>query len=986
MKLGYAFLAFMWINACSSSNDSSSADSAATKSETTTVSNVTVKDLSTNYTYDAVSKTWFLTVTWVAEDNATNYSIKVGQESGNYTDTYKDITSPYVVKNLASGVGYYFLITYIKPVDGVATTISSSEFFVKIPDDNYTEKPGTFKITKAQEGDGQVILDWEDAPRAAYYIIKRGTSSGSYPTIVAKLAPKPYTDKNLTNGQKLYYMVIAVNSKGTTEAQSEISATPAAASSNPPPGDFNLTIVSGEARATLSWGVSSNATSYIVQYGTTSGSYTTTVSDNASSPLVVSGLNYNTTYYFQVTAVNSYGTKSTNASAFILDRWLGIKESIGSGDTQGYGITTDANSNVYVAGATDLGLDGNTLSNGASYDFFVAKYDLSGAKLWTRQNGNGGNTQATSVTSDADANVYVAGYTDVGLDGNTFTSGGDSDLFVSKYDTNGIRKWTVELGNGGETRATAIVSDAFSNIYVAGYMNIFEAGHTPSVRSELFIAKYDTNGSLLWLQKLGATGGLVPDSAATGIALDAQGFVYATGYTNVDLDGYPSPYPNYNLFVVKYDSTGLKKWTQILGNGGDTYTNAITIDNSSNIYVTGNTNVALDGNSLVSNSYDVFITKYDSDGNKQWTKEFGTTDDSSANGIAHDTAGSIYVTGRTVGSLDPTVPSSGRAQDLFVAKYDADGTKKWVRQVWGNALSDNSAAQTVANAIALDSISNVYITGATNIGLDANVFGGGSNDYFVAKFDSGGFTYDSYGIKVPSKPASFNIINALPLNSKVILSWESKIFNGSYTLYDEPTYNVLRRTDSSSYTTIATGVLSPYTDSGLTNGTTYYYMVVAVSGAESTNANSEVSATPTSSAAADNQLLPGMCLGIDEYIFNGNYSVMLQHDTNFCINGYPSLNWDNIWCSMTHQANIDHVCLTSDGQLVMTSTSGCPSGQSKVVYKADVNSANPAVRFEISSDPRISLYDALDNEIWYADQSTNSLQLNSFIPGPGVCQ
>ena len=89
--------------------------------------------------------------------------------------------------------------------------------------------------------------------------------------------------------------------------------------------------------------------------------------------------------------------------------------------------------------------------------------------------------------------------------------------------------------------------------------------------------------------------------------------------------------------------------------------------------MSGNTQGNLDGNANAG-GFDSFIVKYDGAGIKQWTREFGTTTDDSATGIATDAQGNVYVTGFTGGGLDGNTNAGGF--DLFVVKYDAAGTKQ----------------------------------------------------------------------------------------------------------------------------------------------------------------------------------------------------------------------------------------------------------------------------------------------------------------------
>ena len=118
--------------------------------------------------------------------------------------------------------------------------------------------------------------------------------------------------------------------------------------------------------------------------------------------------------------------------------WIGTKQlGVTGADTLGLSVATDANGNVYVAGYTTGGLDGNTQTG--AIDFFVTKYDISGVKQYTKQLGVTGQvTEGDSVATDANGNVYVAGHTTGGLDGNTQT--GFFEFFVTKYNSNGVKQ------------------------------------------------------------------------------------------------------------------------------------------------------------------------------------------------------------------------------------------------------------------------------------------------------------------------------------------------------------------------------------------------------------------------------------------------------------------------------------------------------------------------------------------------------------------
>jgi len=99
--------------------------------------------------------------------------------------------------------------------------------------------------------------------------------------------------------------------------------------------------------------------------------------------------------------------------------------------------------------------------------------------------------------------------------------------------------------------------------------------------------------------------------------------------------------------------------------------------------VTGRTQGGLDGNTSAGNT-DLFVVKYSSSGTKQLTKQFGSSSRDSANGVATDSSGNVYVTGSTYRNLDGNT-SAGNA-DLFVVKYNSSGTKQWTNQLGSSRI------------------------------------------------------------------------------------------------------------------------------------------------------------------------------------------------------------------------------------------------------------------------------------------------------------
>ena len=154
-----------------------------------------------------------------------------------------------------------------------------------------------------------------------------------------------------------------------------------------------------------------------------------------------------------------------------------------------------------MVGYTYGDLDGNT-NTGAS-DIFVVKYNSSGTKQWTKQLGSSSRDYDYGVATDSSGNVYVVGYTFGDLDGNTNT--GASDIFVVKYNSSGTHQWTKQLGTSSTDTANGVTTDSSGNVYVAGGTYGGLDGNTSAGVNDLFIVKYNSSGTKQWTKQLGSS-------------------------------------------------------------------------------------------------------------------------------------------------------------------------------------------------------------------------------------------------------------------------------------------------------------------------------------------------------------------------------------------------------------------------------------------------------------------------------------------------
>ena len=215
-----------------------------------------------------------------------------------------------------------------------------------------------------------------------------------------------------------------------------------------------------------------------------------------------------------------------------------------------------------MTGVTFGGLDWNT-SAGAN-DLFVVKYNSSGTKQWTKQLGSESTDTANGVATDSSGNVYLAGVTYGGLDGNSNED--NADLFVVKYSSSGTKQWTKQLGTGEYDEARGVTTDSSGNVYLVGGTKGRLNGISNSGRTDVFVIKFNSSGTRQWTKPLGTA----QNDLANGVSIDSSGNFYVAGVTYKDLDGNTSA-GSADLFVAKYNSSGTKQWTKQLGSSSPDY-------------------------------------------------------------------------------------------------------------------------------------------------------------------------------------------------------------------------------------------------------------------------------------------------------------------------------------------------------------------------------------------------------------------------------
>ncbi|MCH8147677.1 MAG: SBBP repeat-containing protein [Planctomycetes bacterium] len=383
-------------------------------------------------------------------------------------------------------------------------------------------------------------------------------------------------------------------------------------------------------------------------------------------------------------------------------------------------------------------------------DIFVAKFDADGNVLWARSAGGTGSDVGEGIAIDADGNSYVTGFYESTATYGPFalTSAGARDIFVAKYDGSGNVLWATSAGGTSIDIGNSIAVDAAGNSYVTGDFfgtATFGPFTLTSLGSfDIFVVKYDTNGTVVWAQSAGGTGIF---DMGKGIAVDSAGNGYVTGrFENTATFG---PFTvtsdgDGDIFLAKYDTDGNVIWVRSAGGTLNDMGDGIGIDAVGNIYVTGlirSTAAMFDLFTLTGDAdYDLFLVKYDTNGTVLLAQSARIDPRFLTVTMAVDPAGNSYIAGNSEGTatFGPFSVGSVGGGDIFVAKYDSAGGVLWAQSAGGSSLD-------VGTGIGVDGVGNSYVTGFFG------VFGGGtatfdpftitsagSGDVFVAKYNNCG--------------------------------------------------------------------------------------------------------------------------------------------------------------------------------------------------------------------------------------------------------
>ncbi len=520
------------------------------------------------------------------------------------------------------------------------------------------------------------------------------------------------------------------------------------------------------------------------------------------------------------------------------------------------------------------------------------------------------------------------------------------DAYLVKFNGAGIRQWGTYYGGSGNDYGYHCASDAFGNIYVAGYCStnagtvIATAGSHQSTYGfggyDAFLVKFNTSGVRQWGTYYGGTGNDQGYSCATDVA----GNVYMAGSTRTNASlviatvgahqtAIAGLSGDTDAFLVKFNTSGVRQWGTYYG--GIDFETAVSCvsDNAGNVYLCGYTHSSSGIATIGSHqsvfgggpptTYDAFLVQFNSNsGLRQWGTYYGGTGDEVGNECAVDKINNVYMVGftgtstgtaiSTPGSYQPYLSISG-GTDAFLVQLTISGVRQWGTYYGAGSEQANSCVTSKSGILYMAGYS-ITSTGTViaSSGSHQPIFGGLPNtDAFLVKF---------FECNSPSAP-----IDNTPVANLAVCS------NNSATLVATGIGSISWYSSISSPTAVGTGTVfvTPTLTTGLSMGTYTFY-------AAATNTCYESSRTPITLTVIPNPLIS----------ITGNTSICTGGTSSLNVNGSTSYTWST---GSNSTSIVVSPTLTSFYSVTSTFTNGCQSNATTTV----VVNPNPTVTANTSN-------------------------------------
>jgi len=374
--------------------------------------------------------------------------------------------------------------------------------------------------------------------------------------------------------------------------------------------------------------------------------------------------------------------------------------------------------------SAEVDLAGAVLTNSApgQCDLFLARFSGGGELEWVVSAGGTGEDLPGSVATGPEGVTLLCGTFDspaLDFGGGELASAGSTDLFVVAFSGEGEHLFSARYGGEGAESCTGMAAAAGGGFALAGVFGAtgLDFGFGPlenAGSTDAFVAAFDGQGGPLWAHSFGGDGA---DEAA-GVALCDCGDVYVAGSFNsalleVGATGLVNTHPGeFDVWIAALDSAGGNLWASAYGGMGWDQATGLTAVADSVLVVGAFASSAIDfgGGEMGSEGiHDGFVLSLDAQGLYQWSRQLAGAENDWCRGIASDVGGSSYVTGYFESAMldlggDVLANSNAGHSDVFVVKYDQEGSISWSAAYGGDSYDEGMAVASGAEGA-------VYVTG-----------------------------------------------------------------------------------------------------------------------------------------------------------------------------------------------------------------------------------------------------------------------------------
>lgn len=352
------------------------------------------------------------------------------------------------------------------------------------------------------------------------------------------------------------------------------------------------------------------------------------------------------------------------------------------------------------------------------FSLFIFSFSLCEGQSWSwAKQASGYQADGINGAVDTSGNAYITGETDGVVFGTYSIGGGNTDMYLAKYDANGNVLWAkgTTFNQSHSARGDGVSTDNKLNVYVSGPFagNIILGSDTlfaPTVTFNSFIVKYDASGNELWARQC-KVASAKSTSEAYSVAVDIKGNSFLSGYftDTISFGAFNLISPSGSTpFIVKYNSAGTLLWAKQSTGAGYGMIYSSCTDHKYNCYVTGYFagNITFGTTTLTAGYNNIFVVKYDSNGNVIWARQ-SNGQNCDGRGITSDLSGNVYVSGNFTDSLrfGSYHLYSGKSA-IFIAKFDSNGNLSWAKQ-----SVSTDATGWYGLSISSDNNYNIYMSG-----------------------------------------------------------------------------------------------------------------------------------------------------------------------------------------------------------------------------------------------------------------------------------